>query len=159
MPLFGLLALPTAAGCQLDGGVCGPSTAVVDRVIDASTVFLDNGERMRSAFVDPPSIAGQQVECFGEEATQFKRELLLGREVELEYGAPCRDAFNRLLGTIIVDETRDVSELLVERGYACVDDDAPTDAERLDALRELEAEAREVSRGMWGVCPEVPCAD
>ncbi len=149
-----------SAACDGFGSepLCGPTRAFVDRVIDGDTVVLEDGERVRSLLIDAPETTGGEIECFGEEATRFKADLVLGREVELIYDEQCRDRYGRLLAYLVV-EGRDVSELFVERGFACVLHIPPNGADRVDHFRELEARARDEGRGMWGACLEVPCAN
>jgi micrococcal nuclease len=131
---------------------------VVERVIDGDTVVVEGGERIRSLLIDAPEITGGSHECYGEEARQLKADLVLGREVELAYDEECRDRFGRLLAYLVV-EGRDVSELLVERGFACVLHIPPNGRDRVEHFRALEARARDEQRGMWGACMEVPCAN
>ena len=52
---------------------------------------------------------------------------------------------------------RGLSELMVERGHACVLEIPPAGADRADAFEQLEAAARQDARGMWGACAEVDC--
>ena len=155
--VFLLFLLVTACEGLDEGAACGPTRAVVERVIDGDTVVLTDGERVRTLLIDAPETTGGKNECFGDEATQFKADLVLGRKVELVYDQECRDSFGRLLAYINVGD-RDVSELLVERGYACVLHIPPNGDDRVEHLDELEAAARDARRGMWGACMEVPCA-
>jgi hypothetical protein len=43
------LACCVAAGCGTSGSVCGPSSGIVERVIDGDTVVLTTGEKIVSA--------------------------------------------------------------------------------------------------------------
>jgi micrococcal nuclease len=151
-----LVALGALPGCDPSSDRCGPSSAVVSRVIDGDTVELDSGERVRYLLVDTPEISGGEPECFGPEATQFNTELVLGQRVELRYDVECTDRYDRLLAYVSVGD-REVNRLLVERGYACVLYIPPNGMDRVDEYRHLEALAQGGARGLWGACEEVPC--
>jgi micrococcal nuclease len=144
------------SGCALDPGRCGPSQAEVVRVIDGDTVELSSGERVRYLLVDTPEITGGKNDCYGQEASDFNRALVEGKQVTLTYDEECTDGYDRLLAYIEVDG-REVNQLLVERGLACVLIIPPNGDEYGDAFRELEREAEAGLVGMWGACEDVAC--
>ena len=80
MPAVVLLSWSSAA-CSGTGSVCGPSEAIVAEVIDGDTVILDNGDRIRYLMIDAPEISGGENECFGIEARDFNRDLVLNKQV------------------------------------------------------------------------------
>src|SRR5262249_55558865 len=84
---------------------CGPSTAVVDHVVDGDTVVLDSGDRIRYILVDTPEITNGKNDCYGAEARDYNSMLVTGRTVTLEYDAECRDTYGRLLAYVTVGET------------------------------------------------------
>ena len=136
---------------------CGPSRGVVAEVKDGDTIVLASGETIRYALVDTPEITSGKNACWGLEARDFNRDLVLGQEVELTYDDEvCTDRFGRLLAFVTVDG-RSVNALLVERGYACVLYIAPVGEERKAEYEALEAAAQQSAAGMWGACTEVPC--
>lgn len=153
------LALSAAAlsACvpATDGSACGPTRAVVARVIDGDTVELESGERVRYLLVDTPENTSS-VECFGAEATAFNRALVEGREVRLTYDVACTDRFERLLAYVEVDG-RVVNQLLVEQGYACVLHIPPNGEELAPLYEDLETRAVDEGRGLWSVCADNPC--
>jgi micrococcal nuclease len=139
------------------GTACGPDSDVVARVIDGDTVELVGGERVRYLLVDAPEASGARgQECYAVEAREFNRTLVEGRSVRLRYDGPCSDAFDRLLAFVFVDG-QSVSELLVQRGYACVLHIPPSGDGEAAKLRNLEAQAAAVRRGLWGYCSANPC--
>jgi len=146
--------LATAAGCS-DPPPCGPDEAVVDRVIDGDTIVA-GGVRIRYLLVDAPEITGDRADCFGANAAQFNADLVLGKTIELRYGAACQDRFGRTLAYATVDG-RDVNRLLIERGYACVLYIPPDGADRAGELTAVQAAARSARRGLWGACGPIPC--
>jgi len=144
-------------GCfpESEGSGCGPSRAVVERVIDGDTVELDSGERVRYLLVDTPE-STTQVECFGAEAAAFNRALVEGREVRLTYDAECADHYGRLLAYVEV-EGESVNQALVAQGYACVLQIPPNGVELAPLYLELETHAVDERRGLWAACVDGPC--
>lgn len=137
---------------------CGPTSALVARVIDGDTVELEGGERVRFLMVDTPETTGGATDCYGPEATQFTRSALEGQKVELRYDVQCEDRYGRLLAYVFVDG-REINTLLVERGYACVLHIPPNGTDRRTEFETLEYLARTGGVGMWGACAEVTCAN
>ncbi|MCA9536930.1 MAG: thermonuclease family protein [Myxococcales bacterium] len=152
--VLGALALVSCVPAT-DGSACGPTRAVVARVIDGDTVELEGGERVRYLLVDTPENTSS-VECFGAEATAFNRALVEGREVRLTYDVACTDRFDRLLAYVEVDG-RVVNQLLVEQGYACVLHIPPNGEELAPLYEDLETRAVDEGRGLWSVCADNPC--
>jgi micrococcal nuclease len=141
-----------------DGGAsrCGPSHAVVARVIDGDTVELDSGERVRYLLIDTPESTQGATDCFGSESAAFNRQLVEGQEIELTYDVDCEDRYDRLLAYITIDG-RDLNLLMVERGYACVLSIPPNGEERRNEFEIAEQIAKNGMVGMWGACDEVTC--
>lgn len=140
------LALVLLVGCATD-----PSEqAVVERVIDGDTVELDTGERIRYLMVDTPE-STEEIECFGENAKTFNRDLVEGKTVSLRYDVEREDRFGRTLAYVTVDGD-EVNTLMVERGFGCVLYIEPNGTDRLDEFQALEQAARQANRGLWGAC-------
>jgi len=151
LPAFTILL----AACTTQPFECGPSEAVVRRVIDGDTVELTTGERVRYLLVDAPESTGT-LECFGREALAENRALVEGRRISLRYDVECRDRYDRLLAYVTVDGI-DVNALLVEEGYACSLVIPPNGSERAREFRVLEQAARASGFGLWGACGAAPC--
>jgi micrococcal nuclease len=149
-----VVLLLACAGCGTDGGsACGPSKAQVTRVLDGDTVELADGTKIRYLLINTPEIAhnaSETSQCFGDEARVYDEQLVLGRDVNLEYDKECKDRYGRTLAYVSV-EGRSINELLIERGYARLEVIAPNDryAER---YRTLEAQAKASGAGLWGAC-------
>lgn len=147
-------ALLTACGSEATpGSECGPSTARIVAVTDGDTVTTSDGEKIRYLLVDTNEITAGKNDCYGQEARQYNANLVMDQTVTLTYDEECRDRFGRLLAYVTVGG-REVNQLLVERGYACVLYIPPNGAERRDELTAVESLARSERRGMWGACPE-----
>ncbi len=140
-----------AVACNTDGGL---KTGTVANVIDGDTVDLDSGERVRYLMIDTTELSSD--DCWATEARQANTDLVLGKEVELEFDVDRKDMFDRLLAYVTVDGV-EVNSRLVERGFACVLHIPPNGNDRLNEFLALETAARDANRGMWGQCMEVTC--
>ncbi len=144
--------------CTPQSSPCGPSTAVVTRVIDGDTVELDSGEKIRLLNLDAPENT-KEVECYGPEATNYLKNLVEDETVCLFYDdVECTDMFGRLLAFIEAPDG-EANTLLVENGYACVLIIPPSGASREPEFVALEQEAMQQSRGLWGACDPSVCAN
>ena len=127
---------------------CGPplKTATVTQVIDGDTIVIDTGQRVRYIGIDTPEIYPER-EAYGMEAWGANRELVEGKEVILERDVSETDKYGRLLRYVYADKVF-VNGELVRRGLAEAKA-YPPDTKYQEYLEELEAVAREASRGMW----------
>jgi len=141
-------------GCA--GSPCGESEAKVTRVIDGDTIELDSGVKIRYLLVDTPEVSGGG-DCFGDNAKQMNTDLVLGKTVELHYDVQCTDNFGRTLAYVTVDG-QEVNTLLVQRGYACVLYIPPDGESRVEEFRNLQLDAKNARRGLWGACDPLPPA-
>lgn len=145
-----------SASTTEEGSSCGPTRAVVARVIDGDTVELDDGSRVRYLMIDTPESTNGKDDCFGTEATDLNRMLVEGKEVTLRYDVECTDRYDRLLAYIEIDG-REINSLMIERGAACVLHIPPNGEDRVGEFNELEDEARASMVGVWGACEDVTC--
>ncbi|MGB1016158.1 MAG: thermonuclease family protein [Nannocystaceae bacterium] len=142
--------------CTPQSSPCGPSTAVVKRVIDGDTIELDSGERVRLLNLDAPENTSEK-ECYGQEATNYLKNLAEGETVCLTYEAvECTDIFDRLLAFVQTPDG-EANTLLVENGFACVLVIPPAGVAREPEFRALEQEAMNEARGLWGSCDPSVC--
>lgn len=143
-----------------DGGGPEPGTGEqqgpypVERVVDGDTVILRiDGvrERVRLIGIDTPESVpdnADRVVPYGAVAAAFTEEALEGKEVMIETDAELRDDYDRLLAYVYVDGEMFNARLL-EEGHARVTIVPPNDRYE-DWFRELEDEARDRERGLWG---------
>jgi micrococcal nuclease len=131
----------------------GLESATVTRVVDGDTidVFL-NGSKftIRYIGVDTPETVdpSRPDGCYGQEASDHNKVLVQGKQVELEKDVSETDAFGRLLRYVWIDGQM-VNALLVRDGYALAST-YPPDVKHQDVFGELQTEAREAGRGLWG---------
>ena len=152
------LALVCLAACgTAPGPSCGPSSAIVERVIDGDTIVLTSGEKIRYLLIDAPETTNGHHDCYGSNASTFNTDLVQGKAVELTYDDVCTDIYGRLLAYVTVDGT-DVNALMVQRGYACVLFISPDGKDRYDEFESYQVDAKAESKGVWGVCDPLPPA-
>lgn len=151
------LAVGSAFACgyaeERASPACGEPTGIASKVLDGDTVDLRSGVRIRYLLVDAPEIAhsARQIpECYGNEATTLNTQLVLGREVTLEYDQQCKDRYDRLLAYVYIGD-RMVNREIIARGFARLLV-IPPNEKHAEELERLEADAREEGRGLWGDC-------
>jgi micrococcal nuclease len=164
--LFLLLAFAGGGGLDLfdseDGGVSGAALAGrVTRVVDGDTVKVRLGDgrgtrTVRYIGVDTPESVkpGEPVQCYGKQASEFNRRLVVGRRVRLRVGRERTDRYGRMLAYVYLrgEGGRFVNAELVRRGYARTLE-IPPNTDFADRFERLERRARDDGRGLWAVCP------
>lgn len=88
-------------------------SARVEKVIDGDTIDLDDGTRIRLIGINTPELE----QPYYEEATQFTRSLLEGREVGLEFDIEQTDQFDRTLAYVWVGDQL-ANYAIVRAGWA-----------------------------------------
>jgi len=145
-----------AAGCGDSGSDCGPSSALVTRVVDGDTIELEDGTKIRYLMVNAPETTQGHNDCYGQNAVTFNTDLVLNKMVDLKYDVECQDRFSRTLAYVSVGGV-EVNSLMLERGYACLLHIPPDGDDRLDEFKALETAAKTAKRGLWGACDPIPC--
>lgn len=123
--------------------------AKVIRVIDGDTIEIEGGEKVRYIGIDTPELhhPNKAVQPFAQEAYEFNRSLVEGKDVFLVFDVQRRDRYKRLLAYVFVGETF-INAKLVADGYARVATFPPNVVYQEFFLR-LEQKAREENRGLW----------
>lgn len=124
----------------------------VIRVVDGDTIEIEGNIKVRYIGINAPeSVApGKPVGCFGHEASDKNKELVLGEEVTLEKDISETDKYNRLLRYVYLDGVM-INDELVKEGYAEVAT-YPPDIKYKDEFLVSEKYAKENSLGLWGKC-------
>ena len=130
--------------------------AKVARVVDGDTIEVEiAGKRytVRYIGIDTPETKHPQkpVEWMGLEAAAKNEELVGGKIVELEKDVSETDRYGRLLRYVWVGDLM-VNAELVRLGFAQVST-YPPDVRYADLFLNLQREAREAGRGLWGPTP------
>ena len=140
---------PTAQQAQDSLGV-SREKAKVAKVIDGDTIKLESGQVVRYIGIDTPETVhpSKPIQCYGKEASNKNKELVEGKEIEMEKDVSETDKYGRLLRYIWIGDIF-VNEYLVREGFAH-SSTYPPDVKYQNRFREAEREAREESRGLWG---------
>lgn len=125
---------------------------LVTKVIDGDTVQIDGKFTLRYIGVDTPETVDPRrtQQCFGKEAADENKRLVLGKRVTLEKDVSETDRYGRLLRYVYVDGEM-INNLLVEKGFAQARS-YPPDIKYQEKFRLAEMTARENARGLWGSC-------
>lgn len=130
-------------------GISSAGQFRVIQVLDGDTIILENGERVRLIGVDTTEKSHplKPVEYFSEEATQFTKQLLEGKEVRLEYDKEKRGKYGRLLAYIYLMDGTLVNAEIIKQGYGFAYTKYPF--KFIDSFVSLEKEAENKKRGYW----------
>jgi micrococcal nuclease len=123
----------------------------VKRVIDGDTFELTNGDKVRLIGIDTPETVHPQkpVQYFGKEASAFTKKQIEGKKVRLEYDVQKSDKYGRLLAYVYLENGTFLNAELVKQGYANVST-YPPNVKFAEHFTNLQKEARENNRGLWG---------
>lgn len=127
-------------------------TLTVARVVDGDTIELSDGRIVRYIGVNTPESVDPRRphECYGKEASDRNKELVLGKTVRLEKDVSDTDKYGRLLRYVYIDEEM-INKTLVAEGFAQAAS-YPPDIAYQDDFRNLERTARTEGVGLWGAC-------
>lgn len=145
---------PSPQPPQQDGE--GQTWYSISKFVDGDTFWVDDGSekglKIRLIGIDSPeprSVYGRPPEPFGTEASQVMEDLIRGHRVRLEYDLDPYDRYGRTLAYVHLDDGTFVNAEMVRLGYAEVKT-YPPNVKYQDMFYELQVEAREAGRGMWG---------
>lgn len=123
-------------------------------VIDGDTieVVIDGKvEKVRYIGIDTPEpYRDGEPACFSAQATTENKRLVEGKEVTLVADVENRDKYKRLLRYVYVGD-RFVNAKLIEEGFAKTLLIKPN-LLHADEFAELQKEAKEIGKGLWGAC-------
>jgi len=136
--------------------------ARVTNVVDGDTIDVTLGkkaERVRLLGVDSPESVDprRQVECFGQEAADFVKRQLSGKNVRLEADTTQsnRDSFGRLLRYVWLADGTNFNQRLIDEGFAheYTFENHPYKFQK--QFQQAETDAKEAKRGLWNpaTCP------
>ncbi|MBM7573023.1 thermonuclease family protein [Aquibacillus albus] len=129
--------------------------ATVTRIVDGDTIEVNlNGkeEAIRLLLVDTPETKHPSlpVQEFGPEASQFAKDKLSGKQVQIEYDGPKRDHYDRLLAYLWVDGKM-FNEMLLEEGLARVAYVYDPPYTHFDAYIKAQNRAKSANKGIWSI--------
>lgn len=131
----------------------------VVRIVDGDTFEIEGGQKVRLIGIDTPETVApnKPVACFGQEASNKTKEIIMGQEVKLEKDISETDKYGRLLRYVYVanpeatSESVFVNDFLVKSGYAQVST-YPPDVKYQNLFLESQRYAKENNLGLWGKC-------
>jgi micrococcal nuclease len=126
-------------------------TFKVEIVIDGDTLKLEDGRLVRLIGIDTPETRHPEVpvQVFGEEASQFARQLCEGFDIYLEYDQEPKDVYGRTLAYVYLKDGRMLNEELIKQGYAYVLRRFPF--RKKQRFLNLQEQARFGNRGLWSL--------
>lgn len=129
----------------------------VTEFVDGDTITVDmNGrkERVRMIGVDTPETHDprKSVECFGQAAADYTRQLIGNDMVRLEADelSSNRDRYNRLLRYVYTSDNKLVQAEIIKNGYGFAYVSFPFS--KLEEFRRYESEAERQQLGLWSGC-------
>jgi micrococcal nuclease len=138
-------------------GTVTPGYYRVVKVEDGDTITVSmNGvdERIRMIGVDTPETKDPRkpVQCFGQAASGFTKELIGSLAVRLEADALSdnRDRYDRLLRYVYLPDGRLVQAEVIKQGYGFAYTSFPFT--KSDEFLAYQREARSQNRGLWNKC-------
>lgn len=134
-----------------------PGLYRVTTFTDGDTVSVDmNGttEKVRFIGVDTPETHDprKSVQCFGQKAADFTKNLIGSNRVRLEADPTNtnRDRYNRLLRYVYLPDGTLVNAEIIKKGYGFAYTFFPFT--KLEEFRAYEKTARDGNLGLWGSC-------
>jgi len=150
VPSSGTVPPSTGTGLPSAGTVCR-----VLRVVDGDTFVAEvegTRERVRLIGIDTPELArdGGAVtgEPGGDAAKARRAERAEGRTVILVRDVSDRDAYDRLLRYVYLEDGTFINQILAQEGWADVKR-YPPDTARQSELEQAEADAKSSGLGIW----------
>ena len=120
---------------------------VIAKVLDGDTIETNFGAQIRYIGINSP----EKGEPFFQQAQKFNENLVLGKNVDLEFDIENLDRYGRTLAYIFVDEKL-VNLEIIRNGLAVVQTIQPN-VKYQDAIVTAQREARDKCLGIWlGLC-------
>ena len=135
----------------------------VKRVIDGDTLQLEDGQRVRLIGIDTPEVHRSDklyrdserskqdirtIQELGRRASEFTKNLVEGKRVNLEFDVERYDKYGRLLAYVYLKDGTFVNAEIIKQGYASLMT-IPPNVKYSDLFLKLYQEARENQRGLW----------
>jgi micrococcal nuclease len=127
----------------------------IKKFVDGDTFWINDGSqkglKIRLIGVDTPENKarfGKPKEYFGDEASVFTKNLLLGKKVRLELDVDTTDSFGRTLAYVFLEDGAFLNEELIKQGFATIMTVQPN-SKYADHFYKLQIQAREKELGLW----------
>ena len=136
-------------------GITSPAyeNGYVSKVVDGDTIYIQwegQEEKVRLIGIDTPeSVASTKKDVpAGKIAATYLRELVLGKEVEVEFDERMKDNYDRYLAYIYLEDGTMVNLLLAQEGYARAMFYEPNIRYKRE-IEEAVQMAMKESKGLW----------
>lgn len=130
--------------------------SLVTAVVDGDTLKAEADgqmETIRLIGIDTPEVVDPRrpVQCFGQEASQKAKDILLNQRVRLVADATQseRDKYGRLLRYVFLEDGTSFNQLMIEEGYAHEYTYDSNPYQYQSDFLTAERLAREGKRGLW----------
>lgn len=127
----------------------------VTKVIDGDTLHIDYDgvdEKVRLIGINTPETTDprKEVECFGREASNRMKDLAEGKIVRIEHdeSQALRDAYNRLLAYVYLEDGEMLNRKMIAEGYA-YEYTYMTPYKYQSEFKKAQNIARASERGLW----------
>ncbi|MCC7410673.1 MAG: thermonuclease family protein [Gammaproteobacteria bacterium] len=136
------------------------ATAVVARVVDGDTLRLGDRALLRVIGIDTPELGrdGRPAQPLAVAARNALVQLVpAGTRIRVAGGTSPRDRYGRRLGHVLLEDGRNIAEVLIGQGLgtALI---VPPDTALAACYRRVEAAARAARRGVWSLPDYAPAA-
>lgn len=128
------------------------------KVVDGDTIIVKTSEgieeRVRLLLIDTPESVhpSKEKELFGKESSTYAKSVLKkGDTVTMEIGNPDRDAYDRLLAYIWINNDINFNQLMIEKGYARVAYIYPPNTKYLDEFMKSQEKAKKEKLNIWSI--------
>lgn len=124
----------------------------VKQVIDGDTIILNNNDKVRFLGVNTPELGHGKFrdEPLANEARQFVKRIIQGREVRLVNERAQKDKYGRRLAQVQTVSGEDIQTALLEHGLGFVAAVGEGGFDYIEPYMRAEASARSASKGVWG---------
>lgn len=141
-----LLLLAACANGANDG-----SLVHVKQVIDGDTIILQNSDKVRFLGVNTPELGHGKFpdEPLANQARQYVKRKIQGRDVRLENERAQKDKYGRRLAQIYTQSGENIQTDLLERGLAFVVAVGEGGFDYVDSFIAAESKARRANKGVW----------
>jgi micrococcal nuclease len=111
---------------------------------------IEGGQKIRYIGIDTPESKhpSKPIQCFSKEATERNRQLVEGKQIQIEKDVNETDRYGRLLRYVYIDDEM-INQKLVAEGFAKASA-YPPDVKYQELFNEAQRLAEQQSLGLWG---------
>jgi len=126
-------------------------TVTIDHVYDGDTVKLADGRKLRLIGINTPETASRNktAQPYANQARHYFDELIKeSKTVQIRYGVQKKDRYGRLLAHIFLIDKRNISALMLQKGYARALHMPPNNWQ-FQCYAQLDKHAQKFKIGLW----------